>query len=257
MPSVAALLDSRAALVALRRTLSEEGPQVLACRSAASLRRSYSTHLLDAVVVGRKRLEDIDLDALREAYPGIPLLVYGSFRPDDGALLYRLLERRRVAGVLVEGVDDALAGGLVRRHLLSQARAAALSEAPRLLRLTEPLQREAWTALIAVVGRPVLTEDLAAVLGVTREHLSRQFAAGGAPNLKRVIDLLRIVCAAQLLANPGYDVRAVARVLEFASPSHLHTASRRIAGVPAGRLGSLGPTGVLRAFLRIGTRSRV
>ena len=55
----------------------------------------------------------------------------------------------------------------------------------------------------------------------SREHLSRQFAAGGAPNLKRVIDLTRVACAAQLLANPGYTIPIVVRLLHFASSSHL------------------------------------
>src|SRR2546430_10498391 len=59
---------------------------------------------------------------------------------------------------------------------------------------------------------PIKTAQLAAALRVTREHLSRQFAAGGAPNLKRVIDLARAACAADLLGNPGYTVRAVVRI---------------------------------------------
>jgi AraC-like DNA-binding protein len=256
MPAVAALLDSRAALVTLRRTLASAPPSVVACRSVAGLRRAYEAHLLDGIVVGRKRLDDLELDRLRRQFPQIPVVIYGPFRPDDGALLLRLKERDRVAAVAVEGVDDAVVGDLVQRHLLSRTRQSALADAPKLLRLTEPLQREAWAALLSVAGRPVRTEELAAVLGVSREHLSRQFAAGGAPNLKRVIDFLRIVCAAQLLANPGYDLRIVAELLEFGTPSHLHAMSRRIAGVPAGRLAPMGPRGVLLAFTRSGTRSR-
>ena len=60
MPAVAALLDSRAALVTLRRTLASP-PSVVACRSVAGLRRAYDAHLLDAIVVGRKRLDDLEL----------------------------------------------------------------------------------------------------------------------------------------------------------------------------------------------------
>ena len=256
MPAVAALLDSRAGLVTLRRTPASAPPSVVACRSVAGLRRAYEGHLLDAVVVGRKRLDDLDFDRLRRLFPQIPVVVYGPFRPDDGALLLRLKERDRVAAVAVEGVDDSVVGNLVGRHTLSRVRQAALADAPRLLRLTEPLQREAWAALLSVAGRPVRTEELAAVLGVSREHLSRQFGAGGAPNLKRVIDFLRIVCAAQLLASPGYDAKVVAGLLEFTTLSHLNAVSRRIAGVPARRLAPMGPRGVLLAFTRSGTRSR-
>jgi AraC-like DNA-binding protein len=256
MPAVAALLDSRVALVTLRRTLASAPTTVVACRSVAGLGRAYESRLLDAVVVGRKRLDDLDFDRLRRLFPQIPVVVYGPFRPDDGALLLRLKERDRVAAVAVEGVDDPVVGNVVGRHLLSRVRQASLADAPRLLRLTEPLQREAWAALLSVAGRPVRTEELATVLGVSREHLSRQFGAGGAPNLKRVIDFLRIVCAAQLLANPGYRPGVVAALLEFGTPSHLHAMSRRIVGLPAGRLASMGPRGVLRAFARGATRSR-
>jgi AraC-like DNA-binding protein len=98
---------------------------------------------------------------------------------------------------------------------------------------------------------------LAKRLRISREHLSRQFGAGGAPNLKRVIDLTRVACAAQLLGNPGYSVPTVVRVLHFASPSHLANTARRIASVPSGGLGGLGPRGVLAAFVRGNTRSRV
>ena len=75
--------------------------------------------------------------------------------------------------------------------------------------------------LVGEVERPIRTTTLAKHLEVSREHLSRQFGAGGAPNLKRVIDLTRIACAAQLLANPGYSIPTVVRVLHFASSSHL------------------------------------
>jgi hypothetical protein len=48
----------------------------------------------------------------------------------------------------------------------------------------------------------------------------------------------------------------VAALLEFSTLSHLHATSRRIVGVPAGRLAPMGPRGVLLAFSRSGTRSR-
>ena len=37
------------------------------------------------------------------------------------------------------------------------------------------------------------TDTIAAALGVTREHLSRAFSAGGSANLKRIIDLVRLM----------------------------------------------------------------
>ena len=55
--------------------------------------------------------------------------------------------------------------------------------------LTEPLQRSAWDLLIASVGPAAADGADGPRLGMSREHLSRQFGAGGAPNLKRVSDL--------------------------------------------------------------------
>jgi hypothetical protein len=72
-----------------------------------------------------------------------------------------------------------------------------------------------------------------------------------------VIDLTRIACAAQLLRNPAYSVPSVVRLLHFASPSHLGSTARRIAGVPAGGLAALGPRGVLAAFAKWNMRSRL
>jgi AraC-like DNA-binding protein len=132
-----------------------------------------------------------------------------------------------------------------------------LGDATRLLRLSEPLQVQAWDAVLTMVGSPARTSDIAAGLKITREHLSREFAAGGAPNLKRVIDLVRTAWAADLLNNPGYDVSSVAHILRFSSASHLAGSARRVAGVTPSELPDLGPAGVLRRFLRGRMRSRL
>ncbi|HSR14323.1 MAG TPA: hypothetical protein VLL51_01125, partial [Gemmatimonadales bacterium] len=123
MPAVAALLDTRAALVTLRRTLAGDSPSVVACRSVGALYRACSSHLLDAVVVGRRKLDDLDLESMRRQYPSIPMVVYGFFRPDDGTMLQRLVEQGGVAALMVEGVDDPMVGTIVRRHSLSRSRA--------------------------------------------------------------------------------------------------------------------------------------
>ncbi|HYX83166.1 MAG TPA: AraC family transcriptional regulator, partial [Gemmatimonadales bacterium] len=114
-----------------------------------------------------------------------------------------------------------------------------------------------WDEVLRRAGTPTKTGHVAQALRVTREHLSREFGAGGAPNLKRVIDLARTACAADLLGNPGYTVRCVVRILGYASPSHLAGAARRVAGVTPAELRELGPRGVLTRFLRGRTRSRM
>jgi AraC-like DNA-binding protein len=255
MPAIAALLESRAALLALRRSLPKGGPSVVSCRTPAALHRLLETRLVDAVVLAPQPALLTELLSFRDRLPSVPVVAYASFRPDDGELLLAC-RRHAVASIAVEGVDDPIVGDLVLRSSITADRRRALKDAPRMLRLTEPLQRAAWDLLLGEVERPMRTNVLATRLRISREHLSRQFGAGGAPNLKRVIDLTRVACAAQLLGNPGYAVRTVVRVLHFTSSNHLASTARRIANVPPSKLGELGPRGVLAAFVRGNTRSR-
>lgn len=242
---------------ALRRGLPDGragGGGVRVCRGPEALRRLMSQRLIDAVVVDVKSAP-ADVLALPARFPRIPFYALSAFRPEDGPLLDRCREAG-FAGVLVEGVDNAVAGEWIAARSAGAARRQALADAPKLLRLTEPLQLEAWGEVLKRVGRPTTTAGVALALGLTREYLSRQFAAGGAPNLKRVIDLVRVAWASDLLANPGYPVGIVARVLAYASSGHLAAASRRVAGVPPAQLAGLGTRGVLGRFVRGHTRSR-
>jgi AraC-like DNA-binding protein len=256
MAAVAALLESRTALTALRRTLPRGGPGLVSCRGLTSLRRVLDTRLVDAVVLALTPALLPELAELRRRLPGVPVVAYAPFRPDDGELLLAC-RKHAIVSVAVEGVDDPVVGEMVAQASVTAERRRALSDAPRVLRLTEPLQRAAWDFLLGEVERPLRTTSLARRLSVSREHLSRQFGAGGAPNLKRVIDLTRVACASQLLANPGYSIPSVVRLLHFASSSHLSSTSRRIANVSTSGLGILGPRGVLAAFVKGNTRSRL
>jgi AraC-like DNA-binding protein len=91
---------------------------------------------------------------------------------------------------------------------------------------------------------------------VTREHLSRTFAAAGAPNLKRVIDLVRLIAAAELAKNPGYDIRNVAAVLGFASSSHLASTAQRVVGTKPASLTRLRAIDLIDRFAHGRGRSR-
>jgi AraC-like DNA-binding protein len=225
------------------------------CRTVQGVERLLQQRLVDAVVLDVRTCaaEGFGLPA---RFPRIPMYALSAVRPDDGALLASC-HRAGFAGVLVEGVDNAVAGEWIAARTAQVARRAALADAPRLLRLTDRLQLAAWEVVLRRAGVPTQTGHVALALRVTREHLSREFGAGGAPNLKRVIDLARAACAADLLGNPGYTIRAVVRILGYASPSHLAGAARRVAGATPHELRELGPTGVLQRFLRGRTRSRV
>jgi len=141
MPTVAALLETRGALTALRRSLPKGGPKVLSCRSPDALHRTLEKRLIDAVVLAPQPGLLPELSVLRARLPRVPLVVFGPFRPDDGELL--LACRESGSAVAVEGVDDPIVGELVVRSSITAERRRALADAPRVLRLTEPLQRSA------------------------------------------------------------------------------------------------------------------
>lgn len=257
MSAVIPLVHRSAALrVAMRQGLPRRGVRLIRCRTVEQAVSWFARELVDAVVIDVRR-EGLDGAAkARRQFPRIPFFALSAFRPDDGALL-RACRDAGIEGVLVEGVDDQIAGGLIAARCASRRRRDALSGAPQALRLTEPLQLRAWEEVVARVGTPTTTSDVARSLRRTREHLSREFAAGGAPNLKRVIDLVRVAWAADLLANPGYGVTAVAGILHFASASHLASGVRRVAGVTPAQLPELGMQGVLEQFRRGRMRSRL
>ncbi len=255
MPAVLALLDHGGALTALRRGLAGAGTPLVACRTPAALAAALHQRWVDAIVLGVRQAPKAGLSALREQFPAIPLLVYGLLRADDAELLLSW-QRLGLAAVVVAGVDDPVVGDLVVRHAASAIRRRALRVAPHLLRLTEPIQLQAWEILLEQPGARLSTSGVAERLGVSREHLSRQFGAGGAPNLKRVVDCLRIMAAAELAANPGYDRHAVSRLAGYTSPGHLDGACRRVTGLSLGELAGQEPAAVLGRFMRVGMRSR-
>ena len=75
MPAIAALLENRAALVALRRTLPKGGPTVVSCRTSARLHRLLDRRLVDAVVLGPQPNLMPELTELRVRLPHMPLVV--------------------------------------------------------------------------------------------------------------------------------------------------------------------------------------
>ncbi len=168
MPAIAALLENRAALVALRRTLPKGGPSVVSCRTPASCTGCWTGGWWTRWCSVPSQTCCLSSAELRVRLPHMPLVVYGPFRPDDGELL--LACRESVSAVAVEGVDDPIVGELVLRSSITAERRRALADAPRMLRLTETLQRAAWDVLLGEVERPIRTSALAQRLRVSREH---------------------------------------------------------------------------------------
>lgn len=241
---------------ALVQKLPRRRWHVTLAADVAGFRAALRAHLVDAVLV--------DLGAGDAAWhaaalaPELPSAAWfgcAAWRAADGPAIDRAA-RLGLCDVLADGIDDGLVAGALAREAFTGRFARALAEPPPSFRLDRPVQRAAWSAIVAEGGRPVTTSDLATTLSVSREHLSRAFAAQGAPNLKRVIDFVRLAAAAALAKNPLYDTGDVARVLRFASASHLATATRRITGLTPSSLARLRPTELAEHFVRGHARSR-
>jgi AraC-like DNA-binding protein len=214
--------------------------------------------LVDAVLIDLAGQGDDHwtLAARAADFPSTPFFGLLPFRTTDADSLGRSASYG-FADVLCEQVDEATARDLVAPLSYSARFARALAHAPDALGLTSDTQRKTWHAIIQHAGRPVTTTTLAAAMGVTREHLSRNFARDHGANLKRVIDLVRLISAAELSKNPGYDVRDVAAVLGFASSSHLAVTTQRIASTRPASLSGLRAVDLIDRFVQGRTRSRV
>jgi AraC-like DNA-binding protein len=212
---------------------------------------------VDAAIVDLTAAQDESwrAAALAREFPSVPFYALTGLRAAESPMLAQCAALD-FADVLIEAIDDTVCRELVLRQAFSTRFAAALREPPSSLSLDTPLQRAAWGCIVAWGGRPVRTQLLADSLGVTREHLSRTFSADGAPNLKRVIDLVRLIAAAELAKNPGYDVRDVAEVLDFASSSHLSSTAQRIVGTKPASLARLRAIDLVERFTKGHGRSR-
>jgi AraC-like DNA-binding protein len=257
IPLVVAQTRRERARSMLRNAFPRRKGRLVFARSAEEVAETLRTSLVDAVIVdiAASPEESLRTGALASDHPTAAFFGITPLRAGDTAALSDSAQRD-FAGVLVEGVDDAVARSLVLRAAFSTRFARALHDPPSSLRLDAPLQRDVWRMVIAHGGRPVRTSVLAESVGVTREHLSRSFASGGSPNLKRVIDLVRMIAAAELAKNPGLDLRDVAAILGFASPSHLSTTSMRIAGTKPTSLTRLRAVDLFERFARGNGRSR-
>ena len=233
------------------------GARLISVRTADEFAAAFRATLVDAALidVGGATDETWRATALAAEFPSVPFFAILPLRLRDAAALARCAELE-LSDVLIEGVDDAVAEAYLGPRLFSVRFGAALRDPPVALSLATPLQRATWRHIVAHAGRAVRTTELARSLGVTREHLSRSFSADGAPNLKRVIDLVRLLAAAELAKNPGYDIRDVAHVLGFASSSHLSSCAQRLVGTRPSSLARLRTRDLLERFAQGRGRSR-
>ena len=229
---IAALLERRPAILALRRAFPAATARLLTARSPVHLAALLSRHLLEAIILGPESVRGTVLQSLRRDFPSVPLLLYAPLRSDDADLVLRA-HRDRVAALALEGLDEPVLPRLIGQHGLTARRRSELLPLAARLGLIDPLQKAAWEEVVNAAPRGLTTEGLARKLKLRRETLSRGFGAGGAPTLKRAIDAVRLVAAGQLLGNPGYRVDDAARLLGFSSASLLQRTARRTFGMSA------------------------
>ena len=257
LTSIVAFVPREKSRVMLKAAFPRRRCRLVFARTAADFADAFRQELVDAALVdiATPHDETWDVAGLAREFPSAPFFALATLRAGEGPAIAQCAELE-FADVLVEGIDDACARDIVACRGFSARFADALKTPPPVLALTTAVQQKAWDYIVAHAGRRVRTVNLAKRLGVTREHLSRTFSAEGAPNLKRIIDLVRLLAAAELAKNPGYDIRDVASVLDFASSSHLSSTAQRIVGTKPASLARLRSVDLIQRFSRGHGRSR-
>jgi len=258
-PTVVAFGARDRAKELLKRSFSKRKGRLTLVRSRTELITQLRAGLVDAVIVDLAQPGDDQwrMAAAARDFPSIPFFALAPLRPADLPNLARACTEFEFVDVLAEGVDDAAQRELVLPHTFTVRFAATLQGAESPLGLDTELQRQVWRLIVAQGGRTVRTDELATAVRLTREHLSRRFSSDGAPNLKRVIDLARLLAASDLAKNPGFDLPDVARILGFASATHLSSSCQRVIGVKSASLTRLRPADLMDRFLKQGRgRSR-
>jgi AraC-like DNA-binding protein len=234
----------------VRATLVHVHRRGVLARTERDFANAFRTHFVNTALVEVTADDDGHEPAeLAREYPSVPFLGLTPFRPVDAPAIARCAELD-FADVLADGTDDGVLAHALLTHGFSTHFAAALDAPPEPLALASPLQHAAWRAIVARAGQPVGSVEIAKQLGISREHLSRTFSAGGAPSLKRVMDFVRLLAAGELAKNPGYDLAAVARLTGFASVAKLSGTVKRLVHAQATALTALRSTDLLERFLR-------
>lgn len=240
-----------------RAALPRRRFRLLLTRTKTEFRAAFKRELIDAAVVDLGAPDDDTPAIIKSAldFPSIPHIGVTPYGAGDASLVARCI-KNDFAEIIIDGIDDAAVRDVILRMAFSNTFAAALHDPPPNLGIALDARLRTWRLLASYGGRALDTQQIATILGVSREHLSRTFSQAGAPNLKRIVDLVRLLAAAELAKNPGYDVGDVARVLGFASSSHLSTTAQRIVGVRPTSLARLRPTDLFERFVQGRTRSR-
>src|SRR5206468_6664623 len=111
---------------AVKRGYPRGAGSVRLCRTIQAVERLLEQRLVDAVVLDARHCDGVAM-TLPARFPRIPMYALSAVRPDDGALLASCREAG-FTGVLVEGVDNAIAAEWIAARTAQVAPRLARSE---------------------------------------------------------------------------------------------------------------------------------
>ncbi|MGH7624890.1 MAG: hypothetical protein ACREOJ_06155 [Gemmatimonadaceae bacterium] len=234
----------------LHRQLPRRHVRVVTTQRATAVEQVLRTALVDAVIVdlGSAASDSLGAVSLALHFPSAAFIVVTPFRSAHAEQIAAAVAAGASA-VLADGPDDGLLASMVSAHGFTGRFTTALGEPPAPLALDTPLTIAAWRWMVQHVQQPLRSHDVARALSVTREHLSRSFACGAAASLKRIMDLVRLLAAAELAKNPACDEKDVARILGFSTAAQLSLMTQRQLSARLTSLSALRGVDVIERFM--------
>lgn len=115
--------------------------------------------------------------------------------------------------------------------------------------------RKLIMAVAAVAARGGHVPELAAALRVDERTVPRWCSSAGVPHARRLFSWVRLLLAADLLANRGLSVAAVARASGYSSAASLKSATKKFTGYTPSDLRSRGSLEAVKEIFRDELRS--
>jgi hypothetical protein len=195
LPTLVVHLERERARALVRGAFPRRKWKIISTRSAEELEEVFRRVLVDAAIidVGTPDEDTWKAAAFAAEFPSAPFFAVMPLRASDTPAAARCASLGFI-DIIVEGLDENAARDLFPPPFDAIRR--ALGEPPQTLGLTTPLQRQPGTSS-SLIRAACHYEGAGKAVGLSREHLSCNFAKPGAPNLKRVIDLVRLLSAAR------------------------------------------------------------
>ncbi len=195
---------------------------------------------VEIVVADPCRPEGIEVGAierLRAYYPSLSVVLYMPFSPDLADALLRLGQVRVHSAVFLDHGDTSLA--------LSKAvaEAAGISTSEHILaRVFDEVEvdcaaiQEAFRVALNNVDKVRTVIEWSRFSGVPQRSFYRLFRSNSLPTPKTCLTWLRLMYAAKLLQDPGYDLCDIVHRLAYGAPSNFWQHVQATLGLRASEL---------------------